>query len=234
MLSININEGGGATISHGGVVKPVNIKEFTRLIHAEHAVDLGLLPPGIRYLAAGASVIKAAVEVPAARYDICVHENSDQRFEKVGLPTALFFFELCKRNGANGLFEMTKSYVYALAGNRLMFGMDRLYKYPIPNVYPEGRICWGYNDTNLRGIKTIAGLGGIVNTFFGAPFNNDLFSMGSVSSSFPWDENSKNGRGSASNYASILSGEDFNPEWLSQAPPPYTSFNNALNSIFQR
>lgn len=48
-----------------------------------------------------------------------------------------------------------------------------IYRYPAPNIFPEGTICWGDHDSDVR-IQDIKKIQGLVPNFLSTDFNNDL------------------------------------------------------------
>ena len=68
--------------------------------------------------------------------------------------------------------RITKSLLYAVVDKNLT-DESKLYHYPYGNVYRDGRICWGSNS--LPQISSLADFERVINLFFGAKTNNDLY-----------------------------------------------------------
>jgi hypothetical protein len=105
--------------------------------------------------------------------------------------------------------------MYALSGNRLLFSTDKLFVYPLPNIYHrDNLICWGENQNKVE-MKSLAAVEGLVKTFFESPFNKDLFDTGKLGNTFPWNKMKKREEGyDIEVYFDYLAKNDFQKEWL--------------------
>jgi PRTRC genetic system protein B len=64
----------------------------------------------------------------------------------------------------------TDYYLWALRGQKFAPG-ETVFQAPFPNVYPDGRICWGQNKPGQADPRRAPKLW---STFFTTPFNHDL------------------------------------------------------------
>ena len=123
-------------------------------------------------------------KLPQGFYDACISKKYDNTFtctivvpsgvypvqyEKdvymLPFPAAVFFFNVLKGS-------ITKSTCYMLK-DEVPTNASQLYHYCYSNVYNDGGICWGSNK--LPEVKTLYELEAVVNLFYSAPSNNDLF-----------------------------------------------------------
>lgn len=191
-----------------GLVKEklVNLSDLLDELSVYRASNFGLLPRGIRVLETKGSHAVVAVEFPATKRTIKfeAYARDPQEFENVSLPSGIMFEKLLRQPG--GSYRHIDSYLYAMGSDRVNFSSDRLYKYPTPNVYEDGRVCWGSVErTDIRHLSAVEGM---VASFFSNKFNTDLF-YDKVSDGFP--ENINRG---VDEYFKYLSEHEFQTGWL--------------------
>lgn len=196
--------------------KSIDLNEFASLLSANVSHDFGLLPAGCRYLAQKGANTFVAVEVPGGTHEISYNNGSSSsvaKIKNVNLPPGLFLFMLNK--AADGRYNLLKSKLYALKNDSVMIYMDTMFHYPAPNIYDDGRICWGSNETATKGIKSLAALSGLARIFYSAPFNNDLFRASiHLGPDFPWREANATGENLVKGYFQYLSEHSFDRLWL--------------------
>lgn len=223
-MSLNIrmdDNGAQVSIDKNGTThaKNVDFGELLAIMQSHAVYDFGLLPPNTRYLSTSGNNFTIAVEVPPGNRNLQVgpdHEVKKQTIEKVSLPAAIVIFQLIRRDGG---YAPNSVYMYAIEGDRLLFSTDKLFVYPLPNIYHEdNKICWGNNDPSQK-IKSLAGVEGLIRTFFSAPFNNDLFDTKKLGMSFPWKKVGNADRGyDVVRYFEFLSQNPFDRSWLRPLP----------------
>ena len=71
------------------------------------------------------------------------------------------FIEVCQERFAD-------MWIYSVRGDGVICNM------PVPNVYNDGRVCWGSNEKVV--IKELRDCDKAVSIFFDSTFNQDLFS----------------------------------------------------------
>lgn len=238
MLDVKIVESGTTLtytdpITGNKQVKGIDLTDLVKVLSTNVAFDMGFLPAGTRYLGIKGDQTHIAVERPAGVYDISFASRAPGPASVVGkanLPAALFLFVLTK---ANEHYFVSNSYVFAMKQNSIMLGIDGLYRYPTPNIFQDGRICWGTNEDAIKNFKSLAALNGAVRRFFTAPFNDDLFQTSYVSSKFPFGQVQRNDNSLAANYLKFLTENPFDTEWLAQSGSEYKNFDTAIKTIFR-
>jgi hypothetical protein len=68
-------------------------------------------------------------------------------------------------------------YLWALAGKHFN-AIELAYRAPFPNIYPNGKICWGTNTPPAANAQTARE---VWDLFFKSPFNGDLATTKSIS-----------------------------------------------------
>ena len=238
MLDVKIAETGTTLtytdpVTGGKQVKGVDLTDLVKVLSTNVAFDMGFLPIGTRYIGIKGDQTHIAVERPAGIYDISFSSRGSGGGEHIGkanLPAALFMFVLTK---ANEHYFVSNSYVFAMRQDSVMLGIDGLYKYPTPNIFPDARICWGQNDEALKNFKSLAALNGAVRRFFTAPFNDDLFQTSHLSSKFPWGQVPRDTVSPAAGYLKFLTEHPFDNEWLATHNSEFKNFDTAVKTIFK-
>lgn len=206
--------------------KSVDLAEVVGLLSTNVSQDFGLLPQGCRYLTQKGNYTRLAMEVPS---QVLTLTYNDQTINTVSIPPALFLFTVAKKPEG---YSVIYSKLFAMRNENIILSTDALYHYPLPNVYDDNRICWGNNAAAIKGLKSLAALGGLVRRFFSAPFNQDLFNTKCLSSEFPWGEIEKKTDYLALNYMRYLSKNTFSKSWLKPvADENYNTFTKAIKSF---
>lgn len=223
-----------ARIVKGGntYVKPVALKDVAAKLSNGISVDFGLLPPNSRTISTVGPHHIVGVELGSGRYTLTVARDGKQtKISNVPLPAAFFVFVLTK---TGKMFRQTKAYLFALGNDRIVLAKDKLYKFPVPNIYnnadnAENQICWG-GDNELYDLPSLAGAESLVRTFFNAPFNHDLFGTDKLDPKFPWGKVSKPDR--IDEFFKLLSEQpEFKTDWLAPTIPVYANYTTAINTI---
>lgn len=189
--------------------KLVSLGDLMDELSAYRSTNFGLLPRNLRIMESQGNMLLMGLEFPKIERSITVSKygfdrDSEQVVEEVKLPAGVFFVKLLREPG--GVLRHVDSFMYAIRGKRISFSSDRLYRYPTPNIYDNGRVCWGSVD--IEDMTHLSSVEGLVNLFFANNFNADLFT-GKVTEAFPGNRN-------ADRYFEDLTKEDFKDEWLVQ------------------
>jgi len=201
------------SLEKNGVLKQklVSLGDLMDELSAYRSTNFGLLPRNLRIMESQGNFLLMGLEFPELSKRITIDEyrergSVDVVLEDVKLPAGIFFIKLIREPG--GVLRHADSFMFALRGKRgVSFGSDRLYKYPTPNIYDNGRICWG--EVDIPEMSHLSAVEGLVGSFFANKFNSDLFS-GKVTSEFT-------GKTSVTSYFTKLSKEErFKEEWLAQ------------------
>lgn len=119
-------------------------------------VDSGWLPPGIVRWGSGAAGTFMLKYIPPGRHTLRFTSSDEggreHREMAFPLPGLLFAGASHARDGGRGAVF----YVWALAETEFS-PTARLYHAPLPNVYPEGHICWGTDAVPKVSWKTFDG-----------------------------------------------------------------------------
>lgn len=190
--------------------KLVSLGDLMDELSAYRSTNFGLLPRNIRIMESQGNMLLMGLEFPKSQRDIKLsrygfNEDVEDLVEGVHLPAGILFIKLLREPG--GVLRHLDSFMYAIKGKRVSFSSDRLYRYPTPNIYDNGRICWGQVD--IDDMTHLSSVEGLVNSFFANHFNSDLFT-GKVTSSFPGSTNAE------TYFADLTSIESFKDEWLVQ------------------
>lgn len=95
------------------------------------------------------------------------HGNYEHKLMIV-VPRTLWQLDVKQSSGVD--MDILGSSVYAMKQS-VYTGQEELYKCPTANVFPDNRICWGYNTVRLPNLKAVQG---IPSYFFSSAFNRDL------------------------------------------------------------
>ena len=106
---------------------------------------------------------EAILHLPAAERPFIYYGKS----YVVPFPGLVFYLKAQKGN-------VTCSRLFALAEDGIS-ETSVLHHYPYGNVYDDGKICWGGNDVNMPKIQCFKDFEKVVELFFGAETNNDLY-----------------------------------------------------------
>lgn len=123
--------------------------------------------------------------LPAGFYDGSISQQHDHTFKAIIIvnpkrlpckyfeseyiipfPKSAFFFHVNRK-------RVTETKIFALKQHGGQGECERLCHFPFPNIYADGRVCWGAN--RLPEIQQIKESEQLVSLFFSTPFNHDLF-----------------------------------------------------------
>lgn len=227
---VSYNENG---VKH---LKNVDLQELITLLNSNAVFDFGLLPPNCRYISSNGNAITVAVELPPGKRDLTLKyvegdKEISSRMEAVHMPAAMFVFQILRKDSK---FHIKDVHLFAMDNDRLFFSKDKMFVYPLPNVYGYGefyKICWGRSVVAEHMIiKSLAGVEGMVNKFITDPFNSDLFGTQITSEKFPWNKlKIKDVKG----YFEILR-NDFKSEWLRPAEKEFATFDTMIKTFTKR
>lgn len=195
--------------SNSGLVKEklVNLSDLLDELSAYRATNFGLLPKNTRLLETKGNYLILGVEFPRSNRQVKYMALGDEEaatIDNVSLPAGLFIEKMMREPG--GTYRHIDSYLFALSGNRITFNTDTLYKYPTPNIYEDGRVCWG--EVDFGEMRQLSATEGLISSFFCNYFNNDLF----------YDRVSQDFSGIVSrgvqSYFEYLSQNEFDDNWL--------------------
>jgi hypothetical protein len=163
-ISIIENEGSSSRI------RSIAPEGLAQALVKDLRFDTGLLPVGtIRYFKYNGNIRLYCV-IPAHKRRIKYNSNGNKReYEAVPLPPSLFVFKIHENGGS---FQLQDTYIYALTST-IVKPNSRVYKFPMTNIFPDGRICMGYHEfpTNWN---SLVGVTGFCEQFFSSEFNDDL------------------------------------------------------------
>lgn len=128
-------------------------------------IRLGKLPIGY-YDASILSLDKSSFSCVAIRKSCRFVAKYYEAEFVVPYPALAFAFTVKKGN-------LIKSLCFAVKEEDNISDNTMLYHFPYANVYENGNICWGTNK--LPEIRKLEELDVLVDMFFGAPYNEDLF-----------------------------------------------------------
>lgn len=156
-----------------------------------HVSDIAspMLPIGtVRYFEKG-NDISLIMFHESDRFDACLlmgHDDSDRpkikTIENCVRPSVIMKHII--RNRGRNHYELASSQVYAVkeASSLLVNDATVLYRLPFPNVYADGKVCWGHANDRAGTMESLAGLKAYVERLFRSVFNRDLFDSNLFSS----------------------------------------------------
>lgn len=110
---------------------------------------------------------RVVMEIPKKQWDI---RYGDDEIYTIGFPRLIIQYDIIKSPSTQRIIE-TK--IFAVLNNKKAITEDtEIYRFPYPNVYHDGRVCWGSNHP--KEIKDIMELEKMFNWFVSAPFGEDL------------------------------------------------------------
>lgn len=152
------------------VLKNISYQDFVELLTESRRSDckvnrIGELPIGF---------IDGGYESITSTYEAIIHLPAQERpikyFDEVYIvpfPDLVFYLKAQKGN-------VTASKVFALESSDTT-PKAKLYRYPYGNVYEDGKICWGKNQSTIPKVHCLKDFEKVVTLFFGAETNNDLY-----------------------------------------------------------
>lgn len=155
-------------LDEGGHVlnKKVKFNTFLKIIQKSssqdaHGIAIGKMPNGYYNACVYEDGFKVIVSVPAGIFPF-------QYFEEIfTIPFPRLVFKFTCKEG-----RVVTTGCYA-AKDEVLTDQSELFHYPFSNVYEDGHICWGRNE--IPKIECLADIDKLVNIFYGAPSNNDLW-----------------------------------------------------------
>jgi len=209
---------------HNGVMrsKMVNLSDLLDELSIYRSTNFGLLPKSVRINESSADTQVIGLEFEPRKRDLKYRSGGEEIVIKdCNVPGGMMFVKL--QRGAGGVLQHVNSFIYAISGKRISFGDDRLYKMPFPNVYDDGRICWGM--VRIGDITSLSATEGMVSSFFSNNFNSDLFYGGSL------NHNYDGPRDNFVSYFKYIAANDFQPEWLE---PTQFSVNQIASHLLKK
>lgn len=146
--------------------KKVTYNNFLKLLQSSSEKDatgivVGRLPNGYYNACVSEDGFKVIVSVPAGIFPF-------QYFDDVfTIPFPRLVFKFTCRDG-----KVVERVCYA-AKDDILTDQTELFHYPYANVYESGTICFGGNM--LPECSELADIDKVINIFYGAPSNNDLW-----------------------------------------------------------
>jgi hypothetical protein len=160
------------------VTKSVSPEMLCQELAGCTTISSGLLPEGARFYLKRGLNETFVFEVPAKVWD-CRHTHGGNRLFKVPLPRMLVRVDLSpvNRDGSGNQMRMTNTYFRCLK-LPLSSTSDRLYRFPLCNVYGDSHVCWGNVEYPVFTKPNYADLVRVPELFFQSFFNGDLDSDG--------------------------------------------------------
>lgn len=191
--------------------KIVDLSQLLDELSVYKATNFGLLPKDVRIIESMGNSMVIGIEFPKKTWKLVFepYGGEGKTFGQVSLPGGILFEKVSREAG--GELKHVRTHIYATRGKRIMFNHDRLFNFPTPNVYDNGKVCWG--NVKLGNIKHLSAVEGVVNSFFTNKFNSDLF-HNKVNTNFPGPTNS------ALDYLKYLDTNEFNDDWLQEYDIP--------------
>jgi hypothetical protein len=188
--------------------KIVDLSELLDQLSVFRATNFGILPQGIRICESLGNEMIIGLQFPKKTWRLRFQPvgEDEQIFDNVSLPSGILVERIMRVSSSE--FQHVSTSIFATRGNRIMFNHDRLYKFPTPNVYDGGKVCWG--NVSLGNIQNISAVEGVVSSFFANKFNNDLF-YGKLNPAYTGPVNAKD-------YFKLLTEDEFNDDWLVETP----------------
>jgi len=152
------------------VVKAVKAEDLARAMYGDLKVDTGWMGPNIRRVSEGSGKTVVLVEDPPQVRRVQYFDRPYQ----IPVPRCLFRFTIANGAVVDSRVVATTDPIPGAAW--LPRNDTPVYRFPFPNVYDDTHVCWG-RRTVLPAVKPVE-VAGLVNMFYGIPFNGDLASVG--------------------------------------------------------
>jgi len=193
------------SIKRDGVYKSkmVSLSDLLDELSIYRKTNFGLLPRMVRISESSADKILLGIEFEPATRDL---KFSGGVVKDCHTPGGIMFVRL--RREAGGFLKHEASYIFAIQGKRISFPTDQLYHFPFPNVYEDGKICWG--SVSIGDIKKLSAVEGMIASFWNNNFNSDLFSSTRLSSIY-------DGPAYYKDYFNHIAKNEFSQNWLKPA-----------------
>lgn len=208
---------------HEGILreKAISLPDLLDALSAYKSTSNGMLPRNTRMMETCGNEVALAFEFEKTNRTLTFSTNADgaTTIEGCSLPAGVIFIKLIKEN--TGRYRHINSYIFAIRGKRISFPTDELYSYPLPNIYPDGRICWG--DVSLGEIMSLSASEGILSSFFNNNFNNDLF-YSRLSAECPYADKHHETK----EFLQYLAMTEFLDSWLKPIHKTYGDFSSRL------
>lgn len=195
------------SINQNGIRKSklVSLSDLLDELSAYRTTNYGMLPRSTRFIESAGNHIVLGLEFGPQKRNLSFRgEEGPETVEGCNVPGGMMFVKL--RRDAGGSLTMVNSSIYAFKGNRISFPNDRLYGLPFPNVYDNGRICWG--AVRVGEITALLAVEGFISSFFTNNFNSDLFGYAK------FDESYEGPRGNFRKFFHYIAEHDFDDDWL--------------------
>lgn len=208
-------------IKRGGVYKNklVSLSDLLDELSIYRTTNFGLLPRSVRIVESSGNHIVLGLEFEPRNRDLKCR-GGEQVIENASCPGGIMFVKL--RRDAGGILKYVNSCIYAIRGTRISFPNDRLYHMPFPNVYGDGRICWG--RVALGDITALSAVEGMISSFWTNNFNSDLFGATKFGPGYGGP------RGNYITYFEYLAENEFVSDWLE---PTEFSVNQIATRMLQ-
>jgi hypothetical protein len=207
-----------------GVIKQklVTLSDLLDELSIYKVTNFGLLPKDVRVIESSGNLILIGIEFPKGKRDLNLSGRKTP-IANVDLPAGIVLERLSRESG--GILNHVDTFVFALRGKRVQFPQDRLYHYPLPNIYGNGKICWG--SVKLGKIKKLSAVEGIASSFFANNFNGDLF-FDRLSGEFPETYQGGYSTKKVQKYFTYLSKNEFQENWLSETKYSISQISTVL------
>lgn len=193
----------------------------------------GLLPANCRHYSFKGSCHLVAFDFPAKLYKILVkHDRGGgvQTIDDVPLPAGLWVLKLIEKPGVADL-TLASMALTALKSPGLVDENTVLYRWPTPNVETDGRVCWGYDQHVIGGIKKISAVAGIHIAFMKTYFNDHWWYQNSLATDYHYKGF---GYREVEKYFTKLAGEGTFPEEVLTPARNSMTFKQCLDLVSGR
>lgn len=193
--------------------KIINLGDLLDELAVYKATNFGLLPKDVRIIESLGNAMVIGIEFPRQSWDLKFGDS--QTYKQVSLPAGIMLQKVLREGGD---LKPINTHMFAIRGKRITFNSDRLYNFPTPNVYANGKVCWG--NVNLGEFKHLSAMEGVLASFFNNRFNHDLFS-GKVGPTYK-------GPTTAPEYFKHLTTNEFQEDWLIEYELPIGKIANKI------
>lgn len=156
--------------------KNVDFDELIDSLAQKSGLSTPVLPFGTKLYSKQNGTHKLFIEMlPMKRRIKYVNGGQTIFNDMVPMPFGVFIVELREVNGRFQI-QQGNSRIFALKGP-ILTKNDKLYRWPTPNVYTQGNICWGSGSNTLNQMSSLDSphqAGRIIDMFFSGNFNNHI------------------------------------------------------------
>ena len=168
----------GIIMNYGKKTNTISYTELLKILSADKGrFESHLLPLNCLKFYQSRDTISMALYYPSRKFNATYR---DEIFTDCIRPNMMLFFKAVVLEDKS--FEIKSVKIFAVKDDFYrVHEKSLLYYLPFPNIYEDGKVCWGRN-AQIKNVKTLIQTTVILERYFTSVFNDDLWHSG------PWDK----------------------------------------------